>query len=271
MSSDSNATVAFFGATGGCTNACVAHALKAGYHIVALARTPSKLTAQLLNQGINQETLDAQLRIVKGDATDVEAVKSTILGEASDGEPALVSTIISGIGGLPHLGTKHGIIPTFKLDNPHITEQTTQAMLSALRDVYAKYPNLAAENAKPLLAIISTTGLSPAGMPTDMPLFLRPIYKIFLEEPHEDKRQMENLIASNTDLFSGTIIVRPTLFAGDGSLATGKGLEKLRVGTEAKPALGYTIQKADVGHWIFEEVIKNGGQKWNGEKVSLTA
>lgn len=50
----------------------------------------------------------------------------------------------------------------------------------------------------------------------------------------------------------------------------GAGLEKVRVGMEKAPAIGYTISRAQVGEWIFEEIVKGGGGKWVGEKVTIT-
>jgi hypothetical protein len=45
----------------------------------------------------------------------------------------------------------------------------------------------------------------------------------------------------------------------------------VRAGREGEPAVGYTISRNDVGKWILEEVVKERGEKWRGEKVSLTA
>ena len=275
MSSTGNKTVAFFGATGGCVNACLVYALNAGHHASALARSPPKLTSKLLAQGVSQTTLDTNLRIIQGDATDVAAVKSTIfLGDGNDdggnGNAQLVSSIVSGIGGTPSLEFRKLIIPRFKLDNPHITEETTEALLSALRELYSEHPNLAESN-KPVITVISTTGLTQSGQPNDVPLFLRPVYRIFLQLPHNDKHRMEDLVSANQDLFSGTIVVRPTLLSGDGSITSAKGLQHVRSGTQPKPALGYQITRADVGLWIFEEVVGGDSQKWSGEKVTLTS
>lgn len=281
--SSTKATIAFFGATGGCTNACLAHTLKAGYHAVALARTPSKLTAQLLGQGISQATLNAQLRIVQGDATDPEAVRETILLPPDNSSsnsydsfdstepPRLVPKIVSGIGGTPSL-QKNSLVPRFTLDNPTITEDTTQALLAALRDIYERYPSLSNNaNNRPLLTVISTTGLSKK--PNDVPLLFRPMYHTLLAVPHADKLRMETLLAkgSSQRLFRGVILVRPSLLVGDHSIVTGKGWRTLRVGTEEKPAVGYTITRADVGEWIFEEVVTRGGGRWVGQKVTLTS
>src|ERR1700712_4294376 len=94
-------TVAFFGATGGCTNACLAYTLLNGYHARALARTPSKLTALLLPQpGITQDILSSQLEIITGDATDVESVKKTLLVNTDSNNTCTpVTSIISAVGG----------------------------------------------------------------------------------------------------------------------------------------------------------------------------
>ncbi|KAK9318922.1 hypothetical protein V1517DRAFT_334223 [Lipomyces orientalis] len=50
-----------------------------------------------------------------------------------------------------------------------------------------------------------------------------------------------------------------------------KGWKTLRVGVEEKPAVGYTIARADVGEWIFEELIKKDGGEWVGKSVTLTS
>ena len=65
----------------------------------------------------------------------------------------------------------------------------------------------------------------------------------------------------------GVVIVRAS-FLTDGP-ALGKA--KVRVGSESKPAVGYTISREDVGQWVFENVIQDESRdQWAGEKVSLT-
>lgn len=44
----------------------------------------------------------------------------------------------------------------------------------------------------------------------------------------------------------------------------GVGWEKLRVGHSRKPAVGYTVKRADVGDFIFERLVKG---EWEGEWV----
>ena len=96
--------------------------------------------------------------------------------------------------------------------------------------------------------------------------------------PHADKGKMEALFRNNMAesdpskrLLRNIIGVRPTLLTGGESASDGIGLDKIRVGKEQNPALGYTVRRADVGHWIFENVIKNGGQGWAGEMVTLAS
>ncbi len=73
-------------------------------------------------------------------------------------------------------------------------------------------------------------------------------------------------------VFRNIVGIRPTLLAGTVSYTDAAGLEGVKVGTESKPALGYSIKRADVGHWVFENVISDKGKgKWEGEMVSLTS
>jgi hypothetical protein len=267
MSSPASTTIAFFGGTGGCANACLAHTLKEGYNAIALARTPSKLTTQLLTQGLDQATLDRQLTIVKGNATDVAAVKETLFSK-KDG--TLVSIILSGIGGIPKL--QASFCTPLTLENPDICNQTTATIQSALREIYKE--NSEFKTVKPLLAFVSTTGISKK---EDVPVGFRFLYHKGLAVPHEDKRKMEAAILANmngpeTDrVFRGFIAVRPSFLTGDHSIKTGRGWKSLKTGTDENPAVGYTIQRADVGQWMFEEIIRRGGDEWVGKFVTLTS
>lgn len=71
--------------------------------------------------------------------------------------------------------------------------------------------------------------------------------------------------------FCGWVSVRPSLLKGTNNIQTGQGWKTLRVGTEKAPAVGYTIERSDVGQWIYEEVIRRGGDEWVGKKVTLTS
>ncbi|KAI9237713.1 MAG: hypothetical protein BYD32DRAFT_461317 [Podila humilis] len=257
--------IAFFGATGGCTNAALVHTLNAGIHVRALARTPSKLTDMLLAQGISQATIDSQLTIIKGDIASVPAIKSVLL---SDKDHTLASQIMSGVGGTPQL--RWSIKRPVTIDNPEICATTTKNIVQALHEIYTEHPSTATH--KPSIVVISTTGVSD--IKEDVPFGFRTMYHVALADPHKDKKVMEKIITENATgpdaVFHGAIAVRPSFLKGDHKIKGGKGWEKVKVGHEAKPAVGYTIHRADVGDWIFKQILRTGGEQWFGQKITLT-
>lgn len=123
---------------------------------------------------------------------------------------------------------------------------------------------------KPLVLVLSSTGISTG--PRDVPLAFYPLYKVLLANPHKDKSAMEKTLidamAGATEAWiRGFVIVRPSLLTNGPAL----GKAKLRVGSEKKPAVGYTVSREDVGQWVFENVIQDKTRdRWAGEKVSLT-
>lgn len=130
---------------------------------------------------------------------------------------------------------------------------------------------------KPLFLVHSSTGIS-AG-PRDVPLAFLPLYKLLLANPHKDKSNMEKTVTeamsppgSSSDSepwIRGFVIVRASFLTNGPAL----GKTKVRVGSEQKPVVGYTISREDVGQWVFENVIRSESairDGWLGEKVSLT-
>ncbi|KAG0363171.1 hypothetical protein BGX24_004963 [Mortierella sp. AD032] len=273
-SSTTTQFIAFFGATGGCTNACLVHTLKAGFSATALARTPSKLTDMLLAQGLDQSIIDSQLTIVKGDIADLLAIKSVLTNNSSNTidstvtDSAKIATqIISGIGGTPQM--RMSLRKPMTIDNPEICATTTKNIIQALQEIYSAHPSTAQH--KPSITVISTTGVSDVH--EDVPFGFRTFYHVGLAVPHKDKKEMERLVsenASSTGVFRGAVIIRPSLLKGDQSVKSGKGWQKLKVGQEDKPAVGFTVHRADVGQWICEQVVKTGGDSYFGQKVTLT-
>lgn len=270
MTSTPTQSIAFFGATGGCTNACLVHTLNAGLHATALARTPSKLTDMLHVQGISQATIDSQLTIIKGDIADIAAIKNVLLS-IKDNDAVIASQIISGIGGTPQM--QWSLRRPVTIDNPEICATATKNIMQALREIYAAHPSTTQH--KPSITVISTTGVSDVR--EDVPFGFRFLYHVMLADPHKDKKEMERLITENTTdpsdatrVFKGAIAVRPSLLTGDQDIKGGKGWQKLRVGQEDKPAIGYTVHRADVGEWIFEQIIKSNGSSRFGQKITLT-
>jgi len=111
-----------------------------------------------------------------------------------------------------------------------------------------------------------------------------PLYHVLLKTPHKDKEIAEKLVAEGSTEtgaeapIDNFIIVRPTLLTngpalGQKSVKTGWEKHPSAPGAvsenETRPAIGYTIRRADVGTWIFENAIK-GGRGWAGKCVSMT-
>jgi NAD(P)H-binding len=273
MSSNPTPKVAFFGATGGCTLSCLTHTLRTGINSVALARTPSKLTSLLKSQGLDDATIAAHLTIVQGNAHDLAAVKQTL---TAGGAGSLVDLIVVGLGAAAVLkfSLKAPLQP-FTLDDVHVCENAAKTLVTALREISTEQPALKAQ--QPLVCFISSTGVTRG--PEDVPFWMRFLYRHVLAIPHADKKKMENVYRDNVDgkdgnekVFRNVIGIRPTLLTGSTDVNDGAGVGKVRAGTEKKPAIGYTIKKADVGEWIFKNVVEDTERRrWEGEMVSLTS
>ncbi|CAD0091445.1 unnamed protein product [Aureobasidium mustum] len=231
--------IAFLGATGGCAGACLVAALNDGYTCRALVRTPSKLIAMLDAQEVPKSSL-ANLEIIEGNAKDINLVKQLL--QTSTG---IVDTIVFGVGAAPKL--RLHIMPV-TLDDPNLCRTAMATLLSALYELKAP--------TKPRLLVISTTGITRG--PRDVPFLYIPLYHWLLHVPHIDKRVMEQLVIEQKDkpvaerVIEEFAIVRPTLLM-DGN---GVGVAKVRYGLESSPALGWTIDRKDVGNWLFEKGIK---------------
>ncbi len=289
MSTSDKPTLAFFGATGGCALATLALAIQSNHTCTALMRNPSKLTSLLLStHNVPQSTISTYLTIIPGDVKDLSAVKKALVVPNT---PALddrentvghdertVDIIISGIGGTSGRLTWNPLRP-ITLTDPTICADATRTIVAALTALQQSHKAAAKKLATktPLMLVISTTGLHKTPK-RDVPLLLFPLYRWLLAGPHEDKEVMEDTLfaaAANsgsdaTTPIRGAISVRPTLLTNGERV----GRERLRVGVEGAPALGYTVARADVGAWIFEEVVQGLGEegrgRWVGERVTLT-
>ena len=212
-----------------------------------VVRTPANLNTMLLAKGISQELLASNLQITQGDIRDASTIRSAL---HLDGR--IVDMIVSGLGSTPSLRTT----PDWT-----ICETGVRNILDTVASLNTTTP--------PFLAVISTTGISNG--PRDVPLLAVPFYHTALKSPHKDKRVMEAMVlaaASESQgeraLMSGYTIVRASL------LVDWKEGTTVRVGTEEKPTVGYTISRESVGRWIFDDVIAEGGKKWSGKIVTLT-
>ncbi|KAF2789902.1 hypothetical protein K505DRAFT_283589 [Melanomma pulvis-pyrius CBS 109.77] len=261
-----NQTIAFFGATGGTAAAALAASLRAGYTCTALARTPDKLR-DLLKTGhcIPESTISSQLTIHPGNVKDPVAVATVLISPLDPS--VLVDYIISGIGGAPKL---QWTPPFAVLDDPVICESATASILAAISQLETKGISAAQDGRKPLITVISTTGISDRAR--DVPYLLLPIYYGLLHVPHVDKRKMEALLFNDKGVHvRDFVVVRPTLlmdYQPCGIETVKAGWEwGVKTGEEPGPALGYTVGRKDVGEWVFQEVIQKGG--WEGKCVSL--
>ena len=250
--------IAVFGATGDCAGHCLAHLLTAGFHCIALARTPAKLTRSMKDKGVSGENIDAYLTVVQGNVKDIEAVKQAL---QLNGQT--VDTILSGIGGAPAL--QWSLMRPVALTDPRICYDAGSTILQALTELK---PVL-----KPLYIHISTAGIPPAGMPRDVPLLLVPLYHWLIAAPIDDKAALEKKLAEHMQLperergIRGSVGVKASLLMNGESL----GIKKIREGVDEHPAIGYTIHRADVGLWIFEKLLKTDVKdKWLNKNVSIT-
>lgn len=224
-----------------------------------VVRTPSKLTSLLSARSAPQENLT----LIQGDVKDPVAVTKTLVGRP---------IIISGIGGVPKF-TLNPFRPT--LDDPVICQTAARTIVSCLQELQK---SSGAEYKPPLLVVISTTGLD-RGTP-DLPWALVPLYKLMLAIPHADKVAMEEVVVTAASELLEYVIVRSALLTegaavGEkrvkagyvGRVTNGDG----RWGDVKGVVAGYTISKADVGGFLFEEVVSREGGEWKGKKVSLVS
>ncbi|KAH6672352.1 hypothetical protein B0J14DRAFT_593488 [Halenospora varia] len=255
--------IAFFGATGGTAAATLAQCLLAGYNCTALVRSASKLTNLLkTSHSIPAETLDKQLTIIQGNIKSIDDCTQTVFPAAlnpptSRTNNRSVDIIVSCIGSIP---VWKGWNPIPSIEDPTVCAEGTNAILTALRN---RQPVK-----KPVYCAMSTTGISKYGR--DVPLVFAPLYYVFLHIPHKDKKIMENLViegASNSDkgqqVISEYNIIRASLLTSGAQLGREHIRWEVEDGAVTSKAIGYTISRADVGNFIFEEVV----EKWDGSEV----
>lgn len=269
-------TLAVFGATGGCAANAVVAALGAGIKCVALARTPSKLRGMLEDQyKVTPKTLDANLVIVEGNIRSIEDVKRTLAASGS-----LPDRILFTVGGSAKM--QFSLWAPITLDDPHICEEGMKTLIAALRSCEDENVPLGPQGSRPLLFTISTVSMSSR---RDLAYLYYPLEYWLLNIPRSDKKALEKVIFSAAlgpdSPFSGFAMVRPPLL-GEGKAL---GPDKVKAGwvwpdeqreekvakgeKEAGPVIGWFVTKADVGRWIFDNLIQ-GDANALGKCWSLT-
>uniref|UniRef100_A0A060TE04 ARAD1D11660p n=1 Tax=Blastobotrys adeninivorans TaxID=409370 RepID=A0A060TE04_BLAAD len=213
-----------FGATGGVCLNAV-KLLVNEHKVVVAVRSKDKFT-KLFGADVPES-----LEITEGDALDPDFVRATVQGS---------DIVLTGVGmALEGLG-----LTGVTFSGQGICENS----MSILVDAVGK---LAQQDRPKRLIVVSSTGLDDK---RDYPLLLVPLYKLVLHTPHEDKRKMEHIMEIQT-VFPEVISVRGAVYT-DGDL-TGK----YRVGEDVT---GYTISRADVGHFVATECV--GSDKWVNKK-----
>ncbi|KAF2837140.1 hypothetical protein M501DRAFT_1018053 [Patellaria atrata CBS 101060] len=257
-------TLAIFGSTGVCASQALALALRDGYTVTALVRTPERLR-KLLSEthSIDSSLVDRNLIIVQGNVKTIADMKKTLVINNR-----MVDLIVCGIGGAPQF--QMNLKTPFTLDDPQICESAIKTLLEAIKELSADRSITGTK--KPAITVISTTGLSKT---RDVPLVLYPLYYWTLTVLHIDKKIMEDLVidAASANEISNFTIVRPTLL----TKGRAKGLDNVKQewellngekGDGPGPTMGYSISRSDVGTWIFEKAIKEI-QVWGDRCVSL--
>jgi len=132
--------------------------------------------------------------------------------------------------------------PTFLPVN-QVSGTVAKTLVSALKGL--KSP--------PVVVAVSSTGiLSTRNL---LPLSLKPLYRLLLHKPHEDKVEMENVI-SQEYVPEKWVLVRAAL------LVEGERTGKYRTG---ETEVGYTIRRKDVADFIVRDCIDGEG-KWLGKR-----
>lgn len=157
------------------------------------------------------------------------------------------------------------LLGVYELGKVSICTEAASTIVAALKDLKPAQ--------KPTVAVVSTTGLTKG--PRDVPLLLFPLYKVILYNPHIDKTGMERVLETEAKAATSgksDSCIRGFVAVRASALTNGPGgITPVRVGTEPKPAVGYTISREDVGKWIFEEIVDSEQRdRWLGEKVTVT-
>jgi len=147
-------------------------------------------------------------------------------------------------------------------EDPTLCEDAMTTILNVLR---ARPPLV-----KPGIVALSTAGFSKYGR--DIPFIFKPLHWI-LHTAHMDKQKMENLaieaVAEKFAPIGSYYIMRPSILLSGAA----KGVEKIRWEVEdgkvAWGGVGYFINRADVGAFLFEKIVKpfESGQEERTGKI----
>jgi hypothetical protein len=214
---------------------------------------------------MSKATIDTHLAIVQGNIKSIEDIKRALTTSGY-----LPDRVLFAIGGAPT--HQLSIRAPATLDDPHVCEEGMKALISALRSCIADNVTFGPLGSRPAVFAISATGVS-SRRDISMPLYHT--YVWYLTIPLGDKAAMENTLvtaALGKDSPLGAFAIVRLMALSDGAA---KGLNKLKTGwvwpdiqrkekladgqEEAGPQKGFAVSRADVGHWIFENLINDDG------------
>lgn len=187
----------------------------------------------------------------------------------------LVDVILSGVGAYPTF--QWSLRRPLPLTDPTICETAIRTIFTALSDL-SSAAKLQSTNGKPvekpLLIPISTVG---CGRRRGIPLSIYLPYHYLLGSPLADKLRMEEVVLKDKGAHVRDFVIMRPPFLTDGEA---RGDSVLRVGwewgaerndqavKEPGPEIGYYVSRKDIGAWIFQKVVVQGG--WEGKCVYLT-
>lgn len=239
--------------------------------VVLVTRDSAKLRKLLAERdGVDSTAMDRYLTIYEGDAKDRACVAKTVMSPVD--KDALVDVIVTGIGAYPTF--QWSIRQPFPLTDPTICETFTRTLYSVLGE-RLQANSTRSKDARPLLVAVSTAG---CGRNRGVPLSLYLPYHYFLSSPLADKVQMEKLLLGDKGSHIRDFVIMRPLFLTDGEPRSKRdpgaagwewGVEPVSGVRERElgPRASVTVSRKEVGQWIFENAIVQGG--WEGKCVYL--
>lgn len=187
-------------------------------------------------------------------------------------ETLIVDIILSGVGAYPTF--QWSIKRPFPLTDPTICEDAIETIFTALSNLSASSISTISTGPRPLLVVVSTAG---CGRNRGVPLPVYPQYHYLLGGPLADKKRMEEVVLGDGGKHIRDFIIMRPLFLTNGEV---KSEGNLKVGwewgidrgkevdKEPGPTGGYFVSRKDVGRWIFDNAVLQGG--WEGRCIYLS-
>ncbi|KAF2209926.1 hypothetical protein CERZMDRAFT_99983 [Cercospora zeae-maydis SCOH1-5] len=169
---------------------------------------------------------------------------------------------VNGVGATPKL--QWSLVKPVIIDQPTLCQDVTATFSEVSRE-------LSSSSHKPVFINVSMTGIPSEGKPWDVPTKFTWMYRYVLQQTHEDKRRVQEMIEedmrSQQSGIGVHVLVKPSLLMDGRALSSGK----VRVDTEDQPEIGDTIRREDVGRFMFERLVKEDVKaKWRNTSLTIT-